>query len=151
MEHRAERKPFGEATMKLLFYVAVVGCLIALASAAQARTAYDGSWDLVFVTKRGGCDPTYNFSVNISNGICDASEPGEVQRSCGELWCRPRLSGCSRQIRRRLRQALEQFWSRHVERLFGQRALFGLLDCTTKLTFDEETGFRPLRGRASGL
>ena len=69
VEHRAERKPFGEATMKLLFYVAVVGCLIALASAAQARTAYDGSWDLVFVTKRGGCDPTYNFSVNISNGF----------------------------------------------------------------------------------
>ena len=45
------------------------GCLIALTSAAQARSAYDGSWDLVFVTQRGACDPTYNFSVNISNGV----------------------------------------------------------------------------------
>ena len=26
-------------------------------------------WDLLFVTQRGACDPTYNFSVNISNGV----------------------------------------------------------------------------------
>ncbi len=53
---------------KVLFYLAAACCLV-LASAAQARSAYDGSWDLLFVTQRGGCDPTYNFSVNISNGI----------------------------------------------------------------------------------
>jgi len=43
--------------------------LVALTSAAQARSAYDGSWDLLFVTQRGACDPTYNFSVNITDGI----------------------------------------------------------------------------------
>jgi hypothetical protein len=43
--------------------------LVALTSVAQARSAYDGSWDLVFFTQRGACDPTYNFSVNITNGI----------------------------------------------------------------------------------
>jgi hypothetical protein len=43
--------------------------LVVLTSLAQARAAIDGSWDLVFVTQRGGCDPTYNFSVNITNGI----------------------------------------------------------------------------------
>ena len=26
-------------------------------------------WDLLFVTQRGTCDPTYNFSVNITDGI----------------------------------------------------------------------------------
>jgi len=54
---------------KLLSCVIAAGCLVALASAAQARSAYDGSWDLIFVTQRGACDATYNFSVNITNGI----------------------------------------------------------------------------------
>ncbi len=44
-------------------------CLVASAPVAQARSAYDGAWDLVFVTQRGACDPTYNFSVNIIGGI----------------------------------------------------------------------------------
>src|SRR5262249_55246151 len=39
------------------------------ASSANAITAYDGSWNLVFATQRGTCDPTYNFTVNITNGI----------------------------------------------------------------------------------
>src|SRR5271170_3125568 len=42
---------------------------LALACTAQARSAYDGSWDLVFVTQRGACDPSYSFTVNVSNGI----------------------------------------------------------------------------------
>ena len=54
---------------KLLTYAAAGGCLVALMSAAQARPAYDGSWDLLFVTQRGACDPTYDFSVNINNGV----------------------------------------------------------------------------------
>ena len=45
------------------------GCLIALTAAAQGRSAYDGSWDLVFVTERGTCDHSYNFTVDISDGI----------------------------------------------------------------------------------
>ncbi|WP_233475458.1 hypothetical protein [Bradyrhizobium brasilense] len=44
-------------------------CLMTLVSAAQAHSAYDGSWDLLFVTQRGACDPTYNFSVNVTDGI----------------------------------------------------------------------------------
>jgi len=55
--------------MRLSSYVTAVGCLMALASVAQASTAYDGSWDLVFIKRAGSCDPTYNFSVNISDGI----------------------------------------------------------------------------------
>ena len=44
-------------------------CFVALACSAHARSAYDGSWDLVFVTQRGACDRTYNFTVNVSNGV----------------------------------------------------------------------------------
>src|ERR1700726_1244287 len=51
-----------------LWMIAAV-CFVAPASAAQARSAYDGSWDLAFVTQRGACDPSYSFTVNVSNGI----------------------------------------------------------------------------------
>ena len=52
----------------LLRYAMAASCLVAFMSVAQARAAYDGSWDLLFVTQRGACDPTYNFSVNITDG-----------------------------------------------------------------------------------
>ena len=51
-----------------LWMIAAV-CFIAPASAAHARSAYDGSWDLMFVTEKGTCDPTYNFTVNVSDGV----------------------------------------------------------------------------------
>ena len=55
--------------MKKLLFCATIAGSLALTSIAQARSAYDGSWDLVFVTQRGACDPTYNFSVNINDGV----------------------------------------------------------------------------------
>jgi hypothetical protein len=64
--------------MKKLSLCATATCLfVALASTAQARSAYDGSWDLAFVTQRGACDPTYNFTVSVSNGI--VTEPNLVR------------------------------------------------------------------------
>jgi hypothetical protein len=44
-------------------------CLMASASVVQARSAYDGSWDIAFVTQKGSCDPSYSFTVNVSDGI----------------------------------------------------------------------------------
>ena len=55
--------------MKKLLFCATIAGSLALTSMAQASSAYDGSWDLVFVTQRGACDPNYNFSVNITNGV----------------------------------------------------------------------------------
>jgi hypothetical protein len=56
--------------MKVLSLCAMaIICFVVLSHTAHARSAYDGSWDLVFVTQRGACDPTYNFTVNISNGV----------------------------------------------------------------------------------
>src|SRR4029079_7271429 len=52
-----------------LTYAIAVWGLVAFVSVAQARPTYDGSWDLLFVTQRGACDPTYNFSVNITDGV----------------------------------------------------------------------------------
>jgi hypothetical protein len=52
-----------------LLWMIAAACFTAPASATYARSAYDGSWDLVFVTQRGACDPSYNFTVNISDGV----------------------------------------------------------------------------------
>jgi hypothetical protein len=62
--------PNGELSMKTpsLWMIAAVS-FMASASAAHARSAYDGSWDLAFVTQTGSCDPSYNFTVNITDGI----------------------------------------------------------------------------------
>lgn len=54
---------------KILTSAVAAGCLVVFVSAAQARSAYDGYWDLLFVTQRGACDPSYNFSVNITDGV----------------------------------------------------------------------------------
>jgi hypothetical protein len=54
---------------KLLLSVTAIVGLTALAHTANAGSAYDGSWDLAFVTQRGACDPSYDFTVNISNGV----------------------------------------------------------------------------------
>jgi hypothetical protein len=63
-------RQFEETTMvKLLMTVALAGSLAGLISVAEARSLYDGSWDLVFVTQRGTCDPNYSFTVNINDGI----------------------------------------------------------------------------------
>src|SRR6202035_5683399 len=50
-------------------WMIAAACFIAPVSAAQARSAYDGSWDLAFVTQKGTCDPSYNFTVNVSDGV----------------------------------------------------------------------------------
>jgi hypothetical protein len=70
MTYRTSTNTSGEKIMSKRLIVNVIGCAcLILATAAEARTSYDGPWDLVFVTQRGSCDPTYNFSVNINDGV----------------------------------------------------------------------------------
>jgi hypothetical protein len=62
--------PNGEPPMKTpSLWMIAAACFIAPASVAHARSAYDGSWDLAFVTQTGTCDPSYNFTVNVSDGV----------------------------------------------------------------------------------
>jgi hypothetical protein len=61
----------------ILSFVAATSCFLVMAGAAQARSAYDGSWDLVFMTQRGACDASYNFTVNIADGF--VSNPNLVR------------------------------------------------------------------------
>jgi hypothetical protein len=47
----------------------VLVCSLASAHATTSSAAFNGSWNLAFVTQSGTCDPTYNFTVNVSNGL----------------------------------------------------------------------------------
>ena len=50
-------------------FAAIAICSFMWTTSAMAASSFDGSWDLVFVTQAGACDPTYNFTVNIAKGI----------------------------------------------------------------------------------
>ena len=65
--------------MKTAAVICIIAALLSATpiAAATRRSAYDGGWSLNFVTQRGACDPTYNFDVNISNGI--VSHPNLVK------------------------------------------------------------------------
>ena len=52
----------------LLAILAGCACQL-LAMAAEARSSFDGQWSITFATQSGDCNPTYNFSVNIENGV----------------------------------------------------------------------------------
>ena len=139
---------------KLSLCAAATSCFVALACSAHARSAYDGSWVLAFVTQRGACDPTYNFTVNVSNGI--VTHPNLLKfRIRREIRRGSRFGERSRQIRLRLRQTLQRLWPRDMARLRRKCAMLGLLDRATKLTFphgeEREYSDPRLKPQASGL
>ncbi len=64
--------------MKPMFLLATAtSLLLATTCVAHSRSAYDGSWDLAFMTQKGACDASYSFTVNITNGI--VSHPNLVR------------------------------------------------------------------------
>ena len=47
----------------------LAGCVFqSLTISADARSSFDGPWNIVFVTQRGNCSPTYNYMIKIKNG-----------------------------------------------------------------------------------
>ena len=46
------------------------GCgSLLLSASVDARSSYDGSWNITFVTQSGNCSPTYSYLVSIENGV----------------------------------------------------------------------------------
>ena len=54
---------------KCLIANAIFCAWLTLVTTAEARPSYDGPWNLVFHTKKGSCDPTFTFSVNVDAGV----------------------------------------------------------------------------------
>lgn len=56
--------------MKRHLLAVLTGCACLLLSlAAEARSSFDGQWNITFATQTGDCNPTYFFTVNIENGV----------------------------------------------------------------------------------
>ena len=51
----------------LAILISSAACLFA--ATADARMPYDGAWSITFVTQVGDCSQSYNYSVNIDNGV----------------------------------------------------------------------------------
>lgn len=52
----------------LIICLVLAGSHPLISRQAFAGTRFDGTWNLVFVTQRGDCDPTYSFTVDVVNG-----------------------------------------------------------------------------------
>src|SRR5258708_11615373 len=63
--------------MKHFSLIYMTGAVLLATPAAASTLNYDGAWSLNFVTRQGACEPTYNFGVNISNGL--VSHPNLVK------------------------------------------------------------------------
>ncbi|MCK1714251.1 MULTISPECIES: hypothetical protein [unclassified Bradyrhizobium] len=62
------RQAIHRTARMLAVYLVLGGSYLGLQSETFAGSRFDGTWNLVFVTQRGACDPTYNFTVNVVNG-----------------------------------------------------------------------------------
>jgi hypothetical protein len=56
------------AARALAVCFAFAGPQLGAQSPASASSRFDGQWNLVFLTQRGDCDPSYNFTVDVVNG-----------------------------------------------------------------------------------
>jgi hypothetical protein len=71
----ASRRPtvapcFGDFLVNKHLLGILAGCVFQLlAVAAYAHSSYDGPWNITFVTQSGDCSPTYNYTVDIENGV----------------------------------------------------------------------------------
>jgi hypothetical protein len=49
--------------------IVALAAIAATSDYAAAATPFDGQWSLTFFTRRGACEPSYNFDIYIRNGI----------------------------------------------------------------------------------
>jgi len=67
--------------IRLVTSLTAVCLVLGNSDSAEARSyrsdAFDGSWHLIFETRSGSCDSSYDFDVNVSNG--NISHPNLVR------------------------------------------------------------------------
>jgi hypothetical protein len=86
--------------MRVLWTIAIVGCLIAPAS-AHAQTPYDGTWNVTTQTRTGSCEPTAHYALTVVDGKVSGpdyvsgtvSRSGNVRVSIGAAYANGQLGG----------------------------------------------------------
>jgi hypothetical protein len=71
---------------KILPSSAVIVAAVAIAATAardtaQAASRFDGSWAVQITTRRGACDPSSTFGVEIHDGVVSGAASGRVSKS----------------------------------------------------------------------
>jgi hypothetical protein len=68
-------------TLRWIFAGLALAAAIALAGAARAGAAYDGSWRVTIITQSGNCDPAYSYPVKVESGRVSYSGDGDFDIS----------------------------------------------------------------------
>ena len=63
---------------QILAGILALGC-VGVASPGSAATSFDGHWSVVIVTKRGDCDPTLRYGIQIVNGTISTDADAVVR------------------------------------------------------------------------
>ena len=71
------------AAMKtiLLSSAAIAGAIATTVATAHAASRFDGSWTVQIITRRGACDPSSSFGVEIHDGVVSGPASGRVSNS----------------------------------------------------------------------
>jgi hypothetical protein len=60
----------------ILLSSAAIIAAVAIAATVQAASRFDGSWTVQITTRRGACDPSSSFGVEIHDGIVSGAGSG---------------------------------------------------------------------------
>ncbi len=64
------------------FTLATAFATVAICTASTAHAGpFDGQWSVLVITRSGGCDQTYRYGVQISNGVVYYAGGGPVSLS----------------------------------------------------------------------
>jgi hypothetical protein len=113
----------------LIVCLVLAGSHLLIPRQAFGGTRFDGTRNLVFVTQRGDCDPTYNFMVDVVNGqYPDVQGPRRSVRLC----CR--LGQSRAEVRVGIWKAVRSVGARRLERPFGRDPMCRYVGSAEKLT-----------------
>lgn len=90
--HRSKNRYYAHSSSKvaamktIVLSSAAIIAVVAIATTAARDTAhaasrFDGSWTVQINTRRGACDPSSSFGVEIHDGVVSGAASGRVSKS----------------------------------------------------------------------
>jgi len=118
----------------LIVCLVLAGSHLLISRQAFAGTRFDGTWNLVFVTQRGDCDPTYNFMVDVVNGNITHPNILTFRGRVAPSGAVCRLGQSRTEVRVGIWKAVRSVGARRLERPFGRDTMCRYVGRAEKLT-----------------